>query len=88
MLISTTLETLINVGLQRNMCLYCLSTSELVLYSIVYCRIVYSKAEYTAMTEAMKEAIWHQGLLDDLKIDQDLLKINCDSISAIYLARN
>jgi len=41
-----------------------------------------------AMTEAMKEAIWPQGLLDDLRIDQDLLKINCDSMSAIYLAKN
>ena len=41
-----------------------------------------------AMTEAMKEAIWLQGLLDDLGVDQDLLKINCDSMSAIYLAKN
>ena len=41
-----------------------------------------------AMTEAMKETIWLQGLLDDLGIDQDLLKINCDSMSAIYLAKN
>ena len=41
-----------------------------------------------AMTEAMKEAIWLQGLLDDLGIDQYLLKINCDSMSAIYLAKN
>ena len=41
-----------------------------------------------AMTEAMKEAIWFQGLLDDLGVDQDLLKINCDSMSAIYLAKN
>ena len=32
-----------------------------------------------AITEAMKEAIWFQALLDDLGIDQDLLKINCDS---------
>ena len=39
------------------------------------------------MTEAMKEAIWLQELLDDLGIDQDLLKINCDSMSAIYLAK-
>ena len=36
----------------------------------------------------MKEAIWLQWLLDDLGIDQDLLKINCDSMSAIYLAKN
>jgi len=26
-------------------------------------------------------------LLDDLEIDHDLLKINCDSMSAIYLAK-
>ena len=41
-----------------------------------------------AMTEVMKEAIWLQGLLDDLRIEQNLLKINCDSMSAIYLAKN
>ena len=35
-----------------------------------------------AMMEAMKEAIWLQGLLDDLGIEQDLLKINYDSMSA------
>ena len=40
-----------------------------------------------AMTEAMKETIWLQGLLDNLE-DHDLLKINCDSMSAIYLAKN
>ena len=40
-----------------------------------------------AMTEAMKEAIWLQGLLDDVGIDHDLLKINCDSMSAIYLVK-
>ena len=47
-----------------------------------------TEAEYMAMTETMKEAIWLQGLLDDLGVDQDLLKINCDSMSAIYLAKN
>ena len=41
-----------------------------------------------AMTEVVKEAIWLQGLLDDLGINQDLLKINCDSMSAIYLEKN
>jgi len=46
------------------------------------------EAEYMAMTETMKEVIWLQGLLDDLEIDQDLLKINCDSMSAIYLTKN
>jgi len=47
-----------------------------------------TEAEYMAMMEAMKEAIWLQGLLDDLGIEQDLLKISCDSKSAIYLAKN
>ena len=40
------------------------------------------------MTKAINEAIWLQGLLDDLGIDQDLQTINCDSMSAIYLAKN
>jgi len=40
------------------------------------------------MTETMKETIWLQGLLDDLGINQDLLKINCDSMSDVYLAKN
>ena len=46
------------------------------------------EAEYMTMTDAMKETIWLQGLLDDLGIGQDLLKINCDSMSATYLAKN
>ena len=58
------------------------------LYFIVYRCISTTDAEYMAMMEAMKEAIWFQGLLDDLEIDQDLLKINCDSMNAIYLAKN
>jgi len=47
-----------------------------------------TEAEYVAMTEAMKEAIWLQWLLDDLGNEHDLLKINCDSMSAIYLVKN
>lgn len=41
-----------------------------------------------AITVVMKEAIWFQGLLDDLDIVQDFLKVKCDNISAIYLAKN
>ena len=40
------------------------------------------------MIEAIKEAIWLQGLLDALGIDQDPLKNNCDSMNAIFLAKN
>jgi len=40
------------------------------------------------MMEAIKKAIWLQKLLDDLRIKHDLLKINYDSVSVIYLANN
>jgi len=50
-------------------------------HSILQSIVVLSttEAEYMAMTEAMKEAICIQRFLDDLGIDQDLLKINCDT---------
>jgi len=41
-----------------------------------------------AMIEAIKEGIWFQGLLDDLEIDHDQLKINCDSMTVIYFTKN
>ena len=41
-----------------------------------------------AMTEATNEKILLQGLLDDLKIDHDLLKVNCNSMGVIYLVNN
>ncbi|XP_020271638.1 uncharacterized protein LOC109846802 [Asparagus officinalis] len=47
-----------------------------------------TKAKYMALTEAMNEALWLQGLLDDLGIVQETIKVNCDSISTIYLAKN
>jgi len=40
------------------------------------------------MTEAIKVTIWLQRLLNDLGIDRDLLKINCDSMISIYLVKN
>ena len=58
------------------------------LYFIVYCRIVYYGGRVYGHDGAMKEAIWLQGLLDDLGIDHDLLKINYDSNSVIYLVKN
>ena len=46
-----------------------------------------SEAEYIAMTEAVKDTVWLQRLLHDLGIEQDILKINYSSMSAIYLAK-
>ena len=45
-----------------------------------------TEAEYMTMMEVMKATIWLQGLLDNLGIN--LLKINCDSMNAIYLTKN
>jgi len=87
-LIPTTHEISTNAGLQRDSVYIVPSTGELAIYSTVYCRIVYYKGQIYGHDGAMKEAIWLQGLLDDLGIDQDLLKINCDSISTIYLVKN
>ncbi|CAL8992131.1 unnamed protein product, partial [Prunus brigantina] len=47
-----------------------------------------TEAEYMAVTEAIKEAIWLQGLLDDLGVQQDHVDVHCDNQSAIYLAKN
>ena len=47
-----------------------------------------TEAEYMALTEAVKEVLWLQGLLDDLGIVQDTIRVHCESMSAIYLAKN
>jgi len=47
-----------------------------------------TEAEYIAITEAIKEAIWMQDLLDYLGVEQDFMEVHCDSMSAIYLATN
>jgi len=62
-----------------------MSWRSILMYTIALSTV---EAEYMAMMEAMKETIWLQGLFDDLGIDQDLLKINCDSMSTIYLTNN
>ena len=58
------------------------------LHTAVYRRIVDHRGRVYGHDGGYEEAIWLQGLLDDLGVEQDLLKINCYSMSAIYLARN
>ena len=41
-----------------------------------------------AITEAVKEGIWLQGLLEELRIGQKELYIYSDSQSAIHLVKN
>ncbi len=47
-----------------------------------------TEAEYMAVTEAVKEAIWLQGLVTDLGFEQQEVTVYCDSQSAIHLAKN
>ena len=47
-----------------------------------------TEAEYMALTEAAKEAIWLRGLASDLGLYQSFVTVKCDSQSAIYLAKN
>jgi len=41
------------------------------------------EAEYMAVTEAVKEAIWLRGMVGDLGISQDSVEVHCDSQSAL-----
>ena len=58
--------------------------------ALYFCTVALSmtEAKYMALTEAVKETIWLQGLMDNLGIKQDFLKVNYDSMSVIYLAKN
>ena len=40
------------------------------------------------VTESFKEAIWLPGLTNDLGIIQDHVRVNYESQSAIFLAKN
>ena len=47
-----------------------------------------TEAEYMALTEASKEAIWLNGLASQFGIHQEGVVVKCDSQSAIHLAKN
>lgn len=47
-----------------------------------------TEAEYIALTEAAKEAMWIKGMLKDLGCEQDKTSILCDSQSTICLSKN
>ena len=46
------------------------------------------EAEYMAIIQAFKEAIWLHGLIEYLGIIQKHVDVHCDSQSAIFLAKN
>ena len=47
-----------------------------------------TEAEYTAATEAVKEALWLKGLVTELGLNQKSVSVYCDSSSAIHLSKN
>nr|GEW57133.1 hypothetical protein [Tanacetum cinerariifolium] len=47
-----------------------------------------TEAEYMALTEAVKEAIWLRGLLKELGVELNKVTVNCDNQGAIHLSRN
>ena len=47
-----------------------------------------TEAEYVAATQASKEAIWLQMLLEELEHKQEKIALFCDSQSALHLAKN
>jgi hypothetical protein len=47
-----------------------------------------TKVEYMATTHASKEAIWLQRLCSGIGLVQQVVRIDCDSQSAIFLAKN
>lgn len=46
------------------------------------------EAEYMALKEAVKEAIWLRGLLEELGVELNTVAVNCDNQGAIHLSRN
>ncbi|CAM8891849.1 unnamed protein product [Rhodiola kirilowii] len=47
-----------------------------------------TEAEFVAVTEAVKEALWLKGVLAELGKGQDCVKICCDSQGAIHLSKH
>ncbi|WRX24984.1 Integrase [Theobroma cacao] len=47
-----------------------------------------TEAEYMAVTEAVKEALWLKSLVSDLGFEQTQTVVFCDSQSAIHLTKN
>jgi hypothetical protein len=47
-----------------------------------------TESEYMAATHASKEAVWLQRLCSGIGLVQEAVRIECDSQSAIFLAKN
>lgn len=46
------------------------------------------EAEYITLTEAIKEAIWLKGFVNELKINQEVIEVFCDNQGVVMLSKN
>ncbi|GJS69694.1 retrovirus-related pol polyprotein from transposon TNT 1-94 [Tanacetum coccineum] len=53
-----------------------------------YAKDLYKEAEYMALTEVIKEAIWLKGLLEEVGVELNIVTVNCDNQGVIHLSRN
>ena len=47
-----------------------------------------TEAEFIALTEGIKEALWLKGIVTDLGIVLDRVEVNCDNAGAVQLSKN
>lgn len=47
-----------------------------------------TEAKYMSLSEAVREGLWLKGICEEMKLNNDVVDIHCDSQSAIYLASN
>ena len=47
-----------------------------------------TKVEYIATTHASKEAVWLQRLCTEIRFEQQVVRLECDSRSAIFLVKD
>jgi len=47
-----------------------------------------TEAKYIALTESVKESLWLEGIAKELKIQNEVITVQCDSQSAIDLSKN
>ena len=61
-------------------------SSKVLLQSVVALSTI--KVDYIAVTEAVKEAIWMRGLLEELGVTQSKVVVYCDNQSAVHMPKH
>ena len=47
-----------------------------------------TEAEYIALTEVVKEALWLRGIARELKLQDHVIIVHCDNQSVVHLSKN